>query len=680
MDYGVFQTEKDHRRGRKDDHGHGHSHRHHRNGPRHHHRHRNHRNHLRDRDPHIDNSHGDDTTEGSSSSGGCRYWKGRQKTKENRHLERERTLLINQWKAEALAEYEAMRRAEEEARWYNRLHRWGKKNAKAVMGYSKSFLAKAEAVVSNMPLTIGAVALAVVTLGVVWFKFAEENIDSCVSVHFHSEQCTFPEFPGCFYCDKSNRWYQIAEKFHFTCSAVGGALAAVFFAKVVLARKVVIDELSSPTTASPAGLICMTIVCVFAGRGAVGEILVLSAASVHLCLAAWFIYMALAYRILPDPSWYPNTVGIGLSAVKTWLYFPMGGNILMVICLSLNIFFFPVSVIRVTMNKKISAPVSWIQMSAPAVTLYAVTIMAQPTVREEDLDLTSFERLHRSVYLPCMTFLFLLSLIGIASSLQSLYARWDNFRYKRFSPAHAAFGFPLLAHANAIQAYRGAIDSFSKVPPHSAIKVVIYAYWLTCLLAGTVSTVYVTVKFFAHIPSWTLMDVDEEEEEPPAPNETVMVAEEGIFAGETMVQTFVSPAVLQANETGVLVALPRGTSYRGQRFRRTRKVTALGFEPIMNLMELAEERDALLEMVAKKPPRMRRQTLSVPGIDFQYGYGDFGIGNVGVYGGSGGGRGPGAPPGGDPRNFGAGSSGRQRAETDTGQYGNREDAHWNLLR
>ena len=64
----------------------------------------------------------------------------------------------------------------------------------------------------------------------------------------------------------------------------------------------------------------MTMVCVFAGRGWIGECLVLSAAAMHLCLVMWFLYMALAYRILPDPSWYPNTVGIGLSAVKTWLY------------------------------------------------------------------------------------------------------------------------------------------------------------------------------------------------------------------------------------------------------------------------------------------------------------------------------------------------------------------------
>lgn len=217
-----------------------------------------------------------------------------------------------------------------------------------------------ETFISNLPLTVGAIALAIVTLGVVWFKFAEENLDSCQPVHFHSSQCTFPEFPGCFYCDTTSTLYKVAVDFHFACSIIAGILAVVFFAKVFLATRVVLDEMSSPTTASPAGLICMTIVCVFAGRGLVGQILVSAAAALHLCLAIWFIYMALACKflaelfgcfsascltrsrslspssshadhIMPEPSWFPNTVGIGLSAVKTWLYYPMPGHLLMAV-------------------------------------------------------------------------------------------------------------------------------------------------------------------------------------------------------------------------------------------------------------------------------------------------------------------------------------------------------------
>ena len=163
-----------------------------------------------------------------------------------------------------------------------------------------------EAFIANLPLTIGAVAMAVVTLGVVWFKFAEENLDSCEPVHFHSSQCTFPEFPGCFYCDTSVRMYKVAVAFHWGCKVTAGFLAMTLVAKALLATRVVLDEMSSPTTASPAGLLCMTTVCVFAGRGLIGQIMVTSAACVHLGLVIWFIYMALAYHIMPEPSWFPN--------------------------------------------------------------------------------------------------------------------------------------------------------------------------------------------------------------------------------------------------------------------------------------------------------------------------------------------------------------------------------------
>lgn len=83
--------------------------------------------------------------------------------------------------------------------------------------------------------------------------------------------------------------------------------------------------------AAPAGLICMTLDIVFAGRGMFGMVVVCASATIHLCLAIWFIYMALAYHMIPEPSWFPNTVGIGISAVKTWLYFPVAGQFLMAV-------------------------------------------------------------------------------------------------------------------------------------------------------------------------------------------------------------------------------------------------------------------------------------------------------------------------------------------------------------
>lgn len=213
-----------------------------------------------------------------------------------RILEKERSRLIAQWKAEALAEAEAARKEYEANRWDRKL---GERMGRTCTPYLESSMKAwihVETFIANLPLTVGAIALAIVTLGVVWFKFAEENLDSCQPVHFHSSQCTFPEFPGCFYCDKTVRMYRVALNFHFACSIFAGILAAVFFAKVLLATRVVLDEMSSPTTASPAGLICMTTVCVFAGRGLIGQILVSAAATLHLCLAIWFIYMALACK------------------------------------------------------------------------------------------------------------------------------------------------------------------------------------------------------------------------------------------------------------------------------------------------------------------------------------------------------------------------------------------------
>jgi len=240
--------------------------------------------------------------------------------KRARMLEKERTKLIKQWKAEAREEAELLRKEEEFNRWYRR---WWRTASEHLHRFGVSIfrcLTWVENFIGNLPLTIGAVALAIVTLGVVWFKFAEEYLDTCERVHFHSSQCTFPEFPGCFYCDKKALGYKIAIDFHYLCTSVSGLLATLVVAKILLATRVVVDEMSSPTTSSPAGLLCMTAVCVFAGRGLVGQVIVSTAACFHLALAIWFIYMALAYNIMPEPSWFPNTVGIGLSAVKVNLF------------------------------------------------------------------------------------------------------------------------------------------------------------------------------------------------------------------------------------------------------------------------------------------------------------------------------------------------------------------------
>jgi hypothetical protein len=103
-----------------------------------------------------------------------------------------------------------------------------------------------------------------------------------------------------------------------------------------------------------------------------------------------------------------------------------------------------------------------------------------------------------------------------------------------------------------------------------------------------------------------------------------------VVSGDAVFQSFVSPAILQANETGALVLIRDAQGHRA--YRRTRKTTSLGFEPIMNVIEFEHERSLLLEWVGTNAPRRRNRTLSVPGIDFSYGSNPgFGTGNSGVY-------------------------------------------------
>jgi hypothetical protein len=255
--------------------------------------------------------------------------------------------------------------------------------------------------------------------------------------------------------------------------------------------------------------------------------------------------------------------------------------------------------------------------------------MAQPSFTEEHPDVTRFQRAHRMVYLPCMHAMAALSILGFFASVHSLWSRWHDFKKRDFSPAHAAFCFPILSHVNAIQAYRGALITFGDVHPHSLKMIIMYTYWLILLLGGTIATFWITSKFLYNLPRWTNLDLDDEEE-PPAPYETVMSLHDMVTTGETLRQTFVSPAVLQANETGALV-LARSAVDGRLRYVRTRRLAALGFEPTMNWSKMQQEREILLEWTEKHPPQRCHRTLSVPGINSNYGS-HLGTGNSGVYG------------------------------------------------
>ena len=63
-------------------------------------------------------------------------------------------------------------------------------------------------------------------------------------------------------------------------------------AKAMFYWVVFVEEMSSPTTASPGGLIFMTMALSFVGEGGdMGAALVFLASFLHLVLVVWFIYM-----------------------------------------------------------------------------------------------------------------------------------------------------------------------------------------------------------------------------------------------------------------------------------------------------------------------------------------------------------------------------------------------------
>ncbi|KAL3779983.1 hypothetical protein HJC23_007082 [Cyclotella cryptica] len=445
--------------------------------------------------------------------------------------------------------------------------------------------------ICNMPLSSSAISLSIVLLGTLWFKWAEEILSSCKEVTFHSSQCSLPEFPGCYFCDEFNHIFQLVSHFHLACSYLGGGSVMLFLAKAMLCWRSFIDEMSSPTTSSPAGLIFMTMAMAFIGKGEIGEMLVILASILHLILVVWFIYMSLAYQTMPDPSWFPNTIGIGLCAVKVWFYYPLLGHFLIAITLMLTLLYFPISLIRVALSEKMSATVSYIQMMCPAVSLHSLAIIMEPSFREERPDISHFQALQRSIYLPSLSFLFTLCIIGMISSIHGIIIRMNQISREEFSPAHAAYSFPLLMHALAVQSYRSGLDFFAGAAANPTLKSALHLYFVFLVLTGTFVAVVCIILYIAFLPNWTMLVDPSNEVEPPPPNETTMM--ESVTYGESLIQHYMSPPILQANETGVLL-LAYDNEDDKFFFVRSRKVLpALGFEPMMRMREFTRERDAL---------------------------------------------------------------------------------------
>jgi len=448
----------------------------------------------------------------------------------------------------------------------------------------------AKLLVCNLPLSSSAISFSIVLLGIVWLKWAEEMLPSCKEVNFHSSQCTYPEFPGCYFCDEYNKWYILATRFHTVCSYIAGVSVMLFFAKAMWCWRVFIDEMSSPTTSSPSGLIFMTMALSFVGKGDVGEIIVILASFLHLVLVVWFIYMSMAYGTMSDPSWFANTIGIGLCAVKIWFYHPLSGHILIAITFIMTVLFYPICLIRVALNEKMSATICWINMMGPAVSLYALAIIMEPTFQQERPDISHFQTAQRSIYLPSMTFLFVLCIVGMISSVHGLIIRWKQISREEFSPAHAAYSYPLLMHAMAVQSYRSSLDFFADADEVSpAFKTFLHVYWVCLVIVGTITALVCIIMYLVLLPSW--VDVDTRDEvEPPAPNETSIC--DWVTYGESLIQPYISPTILQANETGILImAYDYQNSWCD--LVRTRRIPAFGFEPIMGRRMFNRERNEL---------------------------------------------------------------------------------------
>ncbi len=70
-----------------------------------------------------------------------------------------------------------------------------------------------------------------------------------------------------------------------------------------------------------------------------------------------------------------------------------------------------------------SAAICWINMVGPAVPLYALAIIMQPTFEQERPDINHFQTVQQSIYLSSMTCLFVLCVVGMVSSVHGFITR-----------------------------------------------------------------------------------------------------------------------------------------------------------------------------------------------------------------------------------------------------------------
>jgi hypothetical protein len=181
-----------------------------------------------------------------------------------------------------------------------------------------------------------------------------------------------------------------------------------------------------------------------------------------------------------------------------------------------------------------SATVCYMQMICPAVSLYSLAIIMEPSFREERPDISHFQALQRSIYLPSLTCLFTLCIIGVISSIHGILIRLKQISRAEFGPADAAYSFPLLVHALAVQSYRSGLDFFAGATVNPTMKSTLHMYFVFLVLSGTFVAVVCIIMYIAFLPMWTIVVDPSNEDEPPAPNETTMV--HSVTYGESLIQ------------------------------------------------------------------------------------------------------------------------------------------------
>ncbi|GMH69595.1 hypothetical protein TrRE_jg2933, partial [Triparma retinervis] len=192
-------------------------------------------------------------------------------------------------------------------------------------------------IISNLPLTVTSLSLALASLG--------STLHNLTLTLFPPSSSLPPSFSSI----SPYTLHLLASTtaiLSTICVSLSTFLLLLFVSKLLLSPLLILDELTrSVSSASPAGCLLMTLSLL--SFNAHLDLLLLACGSLHLLLVIWFLTAAFLSRSLPDPSWWPNTIGIGLAAGRLADLSPPLALSLLLTSSLLFLFLFPVSLLRV---------------------------------------------------------------------------------------------------------------------------------------------------------------------------------------------------------------------------------------------------------------------------------------------------------------------------------------------